>query len=275
MQRNVPLILKKIFVISSLYLAFFFGADALGRIYTTNFPNTENPIGENGNWVTGQSAGGNLWGDIRTTAEFAFGVNQPTKYGDPTAIVRGVWGPNQTAQATVKVNITPSRSVWPEAEVRLRTTIGSSSITGYEVYCSTSPGNPYCHIASWGGPNGVWVNMDESSPSIYLKDGDVLKGTVTGVNPVTITMFINGTHVLTVKDSGTYKFTDGKRYGPWTGGNPGIGFCGTSKINWNNFGFSGFIASDGDTVIIAAPTSPPRNLHIKRKTMEVENPKKN
>jgi hypothetical protein len=227
-----------------LSLMFFFGASAMGKTYTTSFPITENPISEGGQWVVGSAAGSNLWGNVQTTPGFAFGVNEPTSYGDPTALLQGKWGPDQTAQTTVKIATTPT-GAYQEAEVRLRTTISSGTITGYEVYASVVPSSPYCHIASWGGPNGVWVNMDVNAPSLFLKNGDVLKGTITGTNPVTITMFVNGTQVVSVKDSGTYTFSDGKHYGPWTTGNPGIGFYNNRDNNWNRFGFSSFTASDG------------------------------
>jgi hypothetical protein len=97
-------------------------------------------------------------------------------------------------------------------------------------------------------------------PSIALKNGDVLKGTVTGTNPVTITMFINGSQVLSVQDTGNYTFSDGKRYGPWSSGNPGIGFYNNQDSNWNRFGFSSFTATDGGGGI-TAPAAP-SNLRI-------------
>ena len=229
--------MKRFLTVALLELAFLCGADAQGTTYTTNFPLTESPISEGGIWVGGSTAGGNLWGNVRTSPGFAFGVSEPSQFGDPTAILQGTWGPNQTVQATVKINTTPNGSCCHEAEVRLRTTISSNRITGYEAYCSVMPNNAYCHIASWGGPNGAWVNMENSSPSLYLKNGDVLKATVTGTNPATITMFINGSQILTVQDKGTFTFSDGNRYGPWTTGNPGIGFYDQADNNWNSSGF--------------------------------------
>jgi hypothetical protein len=205
--------------------------------------------------VGGSTAGGNLWGNVQTTAGFVFGVSEPTQFGDPTGLLTGTWGPTQTVQATVKIITTPTGSCCHEAEVRLRNTISANRITGYEVYCSVMPSDPYCHIASWGGPNGAWVNMENSSPSIYLKNGDVLKGTVTGTNPATITMFINGSQVLSVQDSGTFTFSDGRRYGPWTSGSPGLGFYDQTDNNWNRFGFSSFTASDGGNAAPSAPTN--------------------
>ena len=74
--------------------------------YTTQFPLTENPIAEGGNWINGQTAGLD-WANIRTTPGFAFGTESgavktvPEKYDDSAALLAGTWGPNQTAQATV------------------------------------------------------------------------------------------------------------------------------------------------------------------------------
>ena len=217
------------------------------RSYATTFPLAESRLSEGGIWINGGVAGADLWGDIQTTPGLAFGVSEPTKYGDPTAILKGAWGADQTAQATVKVADYArfKNASCHEVEVRLRTTIdgASRSITGYEAYGSLMSNNPYLHIASWGGPNGVWVNMESRSPAIYLKDGDVLKATVTGTYPVVITMYINGVQVLEVEDRGAYTFSDGKRYGPWTSGAPGIGFYDDVDNEWSAFGISAFSAT--------------------------------
>jgi chitodextrinase len=231
-------------------------AQASGNTYITNFPLTENPIYENGNWIGGSTAGGNLWGDIQTAAGMAFGVSEPTSYGDPTAILTGIWAPEQTASAIVKINTMPSGTCCYEDELRLRTTVSTQSITGYEVYCSVTAENPYCHIASWGGPNGAWVNMESNPPHIYLKDGDILKASVTGTNPVTITAYVNDTQIMTVQDTGNYIFSDGRKYGPWISGNPGIGFYGNQDSNWSDFGFSSFTATDSASTDTQAPSIP-------------------
>jgi hypothetical protein len=113
---------------------------------------------------------------------------------------------------------------------------------------------PYCHIASWGGPNGAWVNLDECqghSAAQYLKDGDVLKATVSGTNPVTITEYINGIQVLKILDDGTCTFSDGKKHGPWTTGNPGIGQYDTMDSDFRSFGWSSFSATDGFAPAVA------------------------
>lgn len=213
-------------------------------IYTSSFPNTENPISQGGLWVGGQSAGGNLWGNIQTTLGFAFGVTQPTQFGDPTAILTGTWGANQSVSATVK--IVSAQNNTHEVEVRLRTTISANSITGYEVYCSTKSGDPYCHIARWNGPNGSYCNIESSTPLIYLADGDVLTGMVSGTNPVTITGYKNGVQILQAQDRGGH-CSPGGPGGPFTSGNPGIGFYDGGDNYWNTFGFSSFSTTDGLT----------------------------
>ena len=86
--------------------------------------------------------------------------------------------------------------------------------------------------------------MESSAPSIYLRKGDILKATVTGTNPAAITMYINGTQILQVLDSGNFTFSDGRKYGPWPSGSPGIGFYDNQDNNWNRFGVSRFIGSN-------------------------------
>jgi hypothetical protein len=215
--------------------------------YSTQFPLVENPISESGRWLGGAAGGSSLWGNMQTTAGLAFGVSEPTAYGDPTAILTAPWSADQSAQATVHIidGQVTTGSCCHEVEVRLRVTIdpGQQTITGYEAYCSVMSDNRYCHIASWGGPNGVWVNMEASSPAMYVKEGDVLEGTVTGTNPVIITLYVNGTQIVQVQDTGAFTFSDGNSYGPWPTGAPGIGVYDNSDSNWADFGFSSFSAT--------------------------------
>jgi len=72
---------------------------------------------------------------------------------------------------------------------------------------------------------------------------------------VTITMYINGVQVLQVQDTGNYTFSDGHKYGPWTSGNPGIGFYDDQDNNWNIFGISSFGAQNLGTGVPSAPTN--------------------
>jgi len=217
----------------------------LAQTYSTSFPLAENPVFEKGKWVGGQSAGGNLWGDVQTSGGMAYGVSEPTTYGDPTAILTGRWAANQQAQVTVKINTTPTVCCH-EIEVRLRVMISANTISGYEVYCSVVPGNKYCHIARWSGPNGLYCNIEPFTPKISLVNGDVLRGTVRGSNPALITGYLNGVQIMQVSDDGN-EGGDGTDCGVgrsvFASGSPGIGFYDDKKDNqWNYFGVSSFTA---------------------------------
>jgi hypothetical protein len=225
--------------------------------YSTTFNYAENPISNGGAWVNGHLAGTDnchwgftyCWGNIQTNGRIAYGTDEPTKYGDPTAILTGTWGPDQTVLGTLHIiaaQPTGINQCCHEIELRLRTTIRKGSITGYEVYCSLISSDAYCHIARWGGPKGAYLNLDAcagDTPAKYLKEGDVLKATVRGTNPVTLTAFINQTQVMRVQDTGSCTFSDGKKYGPWMSGNPGIGQYDTDG-SFNSFGWSHFSATD-------------------------------
>ena len=223
--------------------------------YQTSFSLTENPISEGGHWVGGSTAGGNLWGNVRTTPGLAFGVSEPTQFGDPTAILTGSWGANQTVQAIVSTT-NPTGTCCKEVELRLRMTISANSITGYEAYCSVMPDGPYCHIARWNGPNGSYCNIEASTPSTYVHNGDVLKATVTGTSTTIVTLFINGSQVAQATDAGQ-NCSPGGAAGPFTSGAPGIGFYDSQDNNWNTLGVSSFSATDGQGgfTVSATPSS--------------------
>ena len=212
--------------------------------YITSFSLTENPISEGGGWAGGQSAGGNLWGDVETKGRMAFGVSEPTEFGDPTAILRGSWATDQSASGVVKIEKRSTGECCREVEVRLRTTIIAKSITGYEAYCSVMPEFPYCHIARWNGPNGSYCNIESETAKIYAADGDVLMATVQGTKPTIITLYKNGTQIVQANDMGQ-DCSPGGAAGPFTSGNPGIGFYDNKDNNWSYFGLSRFTAQDG------------------------------
>ena len=231
-------------------------ANAAGvHSYSTDFRRVENPMSEGGVWMGGSYGGaslregghfwrgGRLWGDVQTDSGFAFGVDEPTKFGDPTAILTGNWGPDQTVTAVVKVKSTPEKGCCHEVELRLRTTISPLSITGYEAYCSIIPTSPYCHIARWNGPNGSYWNFELNSPATYLKNGDVIKATVIGTNPSVITFYKNGEQIMQAIDTGAAGGGFGA-FGPWASGNPGIGFYDDLDDDWRDFGLSSFNATD-------------------------------
>jgi hypothetical protein len=208
-----------------------------GRAYTTNFPRTENAISEGGNWLNGKKDGLD-WTDIRTTPGFAFGTEiggvRPLlqKYDDSTALLTGIWTPNQTAEATVHRVNKDDDNVYQEVELRLRSSLSPHNATGYEVMfrCSKSP-NAYCNIARWDGILGAWMMLKENRGSKYgVADGDVVKASIVGD---TITVHINGIQITQTSD---YLFTKGS---------PGMGFYLENATGTNDqCGFSSFTATD-------------------------------
>jgi len=206
--------------------------------FTTNFSHEENPISEGGKWLNGQ-ADGLDWTDVRTTPGFAFGTEigghrpAPQKYDDSTALLRGTWGPDQTAQATVRsVNPNQDGKVWEEVELRLRSSISPHNCTGYEIMfrCSKIP-KAYCNIARWEGPLGKFTMLKETVGSQYgVKDGDVVKASMIGK---ILTVYINGVQIVQLSDD------------RFSSGNPGIGYYlegATGVIG--DYGFSSFMATD-------------------------------
>jgi hypothetical protein len=206
--------------------------------YSTHFARAENPLSEGGRWLNGQ-ADGLDWTDVRTTRGFALGTEPgghrpaPQKYDDSTALLKGVWGPNQTVQATVRsTHPNQDGKVWEEVELRLRSSMTPHSCTGYEVMfrCTKIP-QAYCNIARWDGPLGKYTMLKETHGSRYgVKSGDVVKASMIGK---ILTVYINGKQIIRISD------------GSFTGGNPGIGFFldGATGV-MDNYGFSSFSATD-------------------------------
>jgi hypothetical protein len=242
---NVEVRVTKLLAIVVLELAFSRGVEAQGT-YATNFPLTENPISEAGHWINGQAVGLD-WKDVRTTPGLAFGADASgtPNYNDPTALLTGGWGPNQTAEAAVRTVNQRSGNVYEEVELRLRSAISAHRNTGYEInFRCTHDGSQYVQIVRWNGPLGDFTYV-QSAAGPGLFNGDVVKATIAGN---VITAYINGTQITQGID-GTYAT-----------GNPGIGFYlhGAPGLN-GDFGFTSFTASDG-----GFPQSPPspKNLRI-------------
>jgi hypothetical protein len=218
--------------------------EAQNHYYTTTFPLTENPICENAGagcvWLNGKTTGLN-WGNVQTIPGMATGtiVNGAPPYNDSSAVVNGTWTTNQTVQATVKINSSPTDgSSQEEVELRLNTTITPNSITGYEADASVLAGNVYLVWARWNGPLNSYCYIHngtcDSSPTIaavQVHNGDVL--TATNVNGQ-LTMYLNGVAETTAFDT------------TFTGGYPGMGFwnIGGTAADLLNYGLSKFTAWD-------------------------------
>jgi tetratricopeptide (TPR) repeat protein len=209
---------------------------ATPRTYTTNFPLTESPISENGNWENGKAVGLD-WADAATIPGRAFGLefglgSGSKAYDDAVALLKGPWGPNQTAQATVYA-VHQNDSIYEEVELRLRSSLSAHIATGYEILfrCSKTK-DAYAEIVRWNGPLGSFTYLDRHKGAQYgVASGDVIKATIVGN---VITAYINGVQIAQATDS-TYPT-----------GQPGIGFFlqGTTGVN-RDYGFTSFTASDG------------------------------
>ena len=145
-------------------------------------------------------------------------------FTDPTALLTGEWGKNQTVKAKV-FSRNQTEKYYQEVEIRLRSTITPHRCTGYEVFwrCLKKP-DAYVEIVRWNGKVGDWTSLIKHGGSQYgVKDGDVVKATIEGN---VIKGYLNGVEVISATDD-TYKT-----------GNPGMGFnFGVEKSN-ADFGFT-------------------------------------
>ena len=217
----------------------FFSVCASAMTYTTNFPNTENPISEDGHWQNG-AANGIDWTDCRTKPGLVFGTESgagKNQYDDSTSILTGTWGPAQTVQATVFSQNQSSRC-FQEVELRLHSTIAPHSSTGYEVLFRAYHPGGYATIARWNGPLGSFTYLNQQPNNNYhgIQTGDVVKATI-DENGVIIG-YVNGVEVIRATDK-TYP-----------SGNPGIGFWLLAERREGrgsnaDYGFSSFTATDG------------------------------
>ena len=222
------------------------GAEAIAETYTTNFPLTENPISEGGNWINGLTNGID-WSDVQTIPGKAFGTQTGIgpNYADSTALLTGSWGPTQTVQAVVYI-LAADSTTFEEVELRLRSSLSPHSCTGYEVNFSVKPNNPYCQIVRWNGPLGDFTLLD--ARNVGVVNGDVVQATIVGS---TITCYINGAVIFGVTDS-TY-----------SSGNPGMGFYLQDGLGPPfNYGFSSYTASDGTQTPTPTPTPTPNQCEV-------------
>jgi len=209
--------------------------------YSTNIPNTENPMSEGGNWKNG-AADGVDWTNCRTKPGLVFGTEDGTgrgvnQYDDSTCILTGAWGPLQTVQGTV-FSRNQSDAYFQEVELRLHSTITAHSCTGYEVLFRAYHPGGYATIVRWNGALGSFTYLNQKANHNYkgIQTGDIVKATIDS-NGLIIGS-VNGVEVIRATDT-TY-----------ARGNPGIGFWllvrgGRGKGTNADYGFSTFSATDG------------------------------
>lgn len=219
------------------------------QTYTTAFAASEDPISQSSSWINGGTTGLS-WNNVQTVSSptnMAQGVGPANaQYSDPTAVLAGNWGPNQTVTVNVYSNGVedkPSQGYDKEVEIRLRSTIKANSITGYEINCRTpNDSYSYIQIVRWNGGLGNFTSLNIEY-GVGCGNGDVFRATINGS---TITAYKNGQQILTANDS-TY-----------TSGSPGIGFnfgCGSA---YNQFGITNFTATDHSAPGPTGP-NPPTN----------------
>lgn len=203
--------------------------NAVAAIYSTDFPLTENPISEGGNWINGGTVGLD-WTNVAVSSGLAHGTqNGSVSYNDSTALLTGTWGSNQTVQATVHVGTRPTPGNYIEVELRLRSNLSAHSCTGYECnYSMAANGNgPYTQIVRWNGALGNFTQLASQGIN-QIADGTVVSAGVVGN---TITTYTNGVALFSVTDA------------TFTSGNPGMGFFSQSSGS-NDSGFTGYTATD-------------------------------
>lgn len=205
----------------------------LVRSYRTCFERDEVPLSEDGAWVNGKRDGVE-WADVWVRNRIAYGAptrmavaerrveqgNLPIEgdagdapegdYDDPTAVLKGDWGRNQFAKATV-FSRNPTDKYFQEVELRLRSSMSERHCTGYEVFFRCLKTNAgYAEIARWNGGVGDFTSLKKLSGAEYgVQDGDIIEASVVGSR---IAGFINGREVISVTDA------------MFTSGSPGIGF---------------------------------------------------
>jgi len=223
------------------------------RSYRTRFQLTEDPISEGGMWTNGKTDGID-WADVVTEEGRAHGgkvrmgvaerraeqgnlngaASEDTApegdYDDPTAVLAGSWGPNQRVKATV-FSRNQTADYFQEVEIRLRSSIGPRSCTGYEVFwrCLRTD-EAYAEIVRWNGPVAGFTSLARMQGArCGVGDGDVVEATIIGNQ---ITSYINGVEVLSATDD------------VFASGGPGIGFnfgCGNTYVD------HGFTSYEVDT----------------------------
>ena len=226
--------MKRFFILICIFLSFSINAEA--NFYTTNFPNSENPISESNHWTNGKTTGVD-WSDIVTTPGLAYGTQAGNfvapPYNDSIAVLTGTWGPDQYARAVAHCS-SSGGAFYEEVEILLRFSITAHNAHGYEVVfsCPGMAAGLYSGVVRWNGALNDFTILVSglSGPQYGVSDGDVIEASIVG-NLITVKR--NGSVVTTVTDN------------TWTTGNPGMGF-------YNELGGSGANADHGHTSYTAS-----------------------
>lgn len=190
-----------------------------GLNYSTNFPLTESPISESGNWVT--TTTGTFNNPVSTTGGHAVGLGS-SGTNDSVACLVGSYGRDQTITATAYRGGTSGAA---EIEIHLRCTIGTNSVITYEI--DIVPSADVCVIVKWAGAQGDFVNLNSSGSLGGVADGDVFEASAIGpANNTVITVKKNTVTIVTYTDTSAN-----------VTGNPGMGFDAGTAPNGANLGW--------------------------------------
>ena len=214
------------------------------RSYSTDFPNDEDPISEDGMWLNGKKdaidfsdcvvsngfvhGGPSRMNNLEQRAEQGNLDDEEQEavgdYDDPTAILTGDWGPNQYGKGVAHIE-NPTDEWFQEVQIRLRCALEPHMIRGYEIFFRCLEGElGYAEIVRWNGAVGDWTSLERhTGPEFGVKDGDVIEARIEGN---VITGLINEVEKITVADD------------TWTDGAPGIGFNFGIGDTYDDHGFS-------------------------------------
>jgi hypothetical protein len=197
-------------------------------IYVTKFPVAEFPISEGRNWIGGKTFGLD-WSDLGTISGHTYGAVVAPGYDDATALLTGLWGPDQMARGIV-FSTNQQDSPNQEVELRLRSSLFAHSCTGYEIGWRVSPNQvAYMGIARWNGRLGDFTDLGTHYGAKFgVSAGDVIEATAIGN---VISAYKNGVLQARVRDS------------TFSTGSPGMGTDWRPGTN-TNFGLSDFMATD-------------------------------
>jgi hypothetical protein len=202
----------------------------------TNFPLAEFPISGERNWIGGHTIGLD-WSDLGTISGHTYGTVIAPGYDDPTALLTGVWGPDQRARGIV-FSADPQDIPNQEVELRLRSSLSAHNCTGYEIgWRVSSNREAYMGITRWNGRLGDFTTLvTHYGERFGVSNGDVIEAIAIGN---VISAYKNGELQARIKD-GTFRT-----------GAPGMGTDWGPGTN-TNFGLSQFMATDQ---VADAPTS--------------------
>jgi hypothetical protein len=206
---------------------------ASGSGYSTNFPASENPLSEGGNWVSPASG---VW---RKTMRSSGGVGA---FGDPASVgvddsvsVLTASGYLKDQTITAVVHKAAGDPGATELELHLRLSFNATQIFTYEVDLIPNGLN----IAKWTGNQGSYLVLPLTSGTngvfaTPLQDGDVFVATISGDSSLsTITVTQNGTLIARANDSAAISGS-----AAYVSGNPGIGGDNATSANllaWKSY----------------------------------------